>query len=397
MPSSRWYPAILLAGLPAIVAVFISQRAAIQLSLLMVASIAIKLTAIAIPLHPPSFRLLEAIVRNPSAMGYFTDAQALRAAGGNYLAIYPQLLPLTHLHTQSKPPGAIVYFDTCLRLFLDSGRAAIAGGIGLALFASFSIPAVYLLARSFNRSKSESQFAAMLIAFMPGFTLMFPAFDAIWPVLTSALLITWRAALSRNDNRWSALFGGLLFVATFCTYNLFVLGLLLIAMPLIFRVKFRTVVSHAVISLATFTAAYLVLWLITSFNPIATLIAAWQNQHVLLHRYADQRPYPATILFDLTDFMLGAGWIVALPILLRCLRRQVTIPEIVFLALPIAVAVSGLLQSETARVWTFMLPLIVIPAAAELCRYSLAARKIFVACMWVLLVVLGQNMVFISN
>jgi len=118
----------------------------------------------------------------------------------------------------------------------------------------------------------------------------------------------------------------------------------------------------------------------------------------LLVEHANERPYPATILFDLTDFALGCGWIGYLLVIfhvLQKLHRQH--PRLVMLAMAqiMVVAVTGLLQSETARVWNFMLPLLLIPVGLELSRWPVGARLLCYAALALITTVIYQKMVFI--
>jgi hypothetical protein len=130
---------------------------------------------------------------------------------------------------------------------------------------------------------------------------------------------------------------------------------------------------------------------------------------------AIKRPYPWTILFDLTDFVFSAAWIILIPIGLTVARRVKTsrastvvtpsnVPSgrllnwllVLTLAQPLVVAVAGLVQTETARVWNFMLPMLLLPAAIEVARWQPWARGVFYASMLLLLVVIGQNMQFVQ-
>jgi hypothetical protein len=63
----------------------------------------------------------------------------------------------------------------------------------------------------------------------------------------------------------------------------------------------------------------------------------------------------------------------------------------------ILVACTGLLRCETARVWAFMLPLLMIPIGLELARWSPAARMGVFACLWLLTTALAQNMKFLLS
>jgi len=151
-------------------------------------------------------------------------------------------------------------------------------------------------------------------------------------------------------------------------------------------------------SITTTVALYALLWVVSSFNPIATFRSALAQQRALVAQHHTDRPYPWTIWFDLLDFALGFGWTMLLPIAWGVARtysdRSLRSLIIVALGLPILVAMTGLLQSETSRVWNFMLPLVLLPAAIELSHWPRAARAVAYLAMLILMLAIGHNMVF---
>lgn len=415
LPAIRWYPLMLLAaaaliGAIAWVAIRPPHRRIGIIAILMLCMIGVvtmKLTSLAIITRPASFDAMDAIVRDRSATSYYTDAAGIAQAmpSGGWLAIYPELLPRTNLHTQSKPPGAIAYYLLWIRA-LGYGRAsAVAGAIGLALIAAFSIPATYWLTRLLTASTDIALISAMLLALCPGYVLIFPSFDACYPILTAGLIGLWHFALTHDDWRFAAVFGLVLGITCFITYNLLVLGLFLAIWPFLLLDKspsteLRRVVRLSAIALAATVVFYLILALFTQFDPIATFRSAWRNQQALLAQHPQDRPYPQTILFDLLDFAFGAGWLSVI-LAVACVISIRDLPDVrarrlvlLCLAQPILVAIIGILQSETARAWNFMLPLLLIPASIELSRWPSWARGLIFIAMLVLLLVIGHHMVF---
>ena len=60
------------------------------------------------------------------------------------------------------------------------------------------------------------------------------------------------------------------------------------------------------------------------------------------------------------------------------------------------VAVAGLIPTETARVWLFMLPLLMLPVGLELSRWGTGGRMLVYGCLWGLMVLTCQNLVFLG-
>jgi hypothetical protein len=56
--------------------------------------------------------------------------------------------------------------------------------------------------------------------------------------------------------------------------------------------------------------------------------------------------------------------------------------------------VLGLMQAETARIWCFLLPVLILPAAAEVSRWPRRAQIAVFGAMWMLLCLVGQNLTF---
>lgn len=403
LPALRWYGAMLLAAVPITAAWFVGAssraRTTISLVLLMLGALALKLVSAALVTSPMSFDYLAAIVRSPDATSYYTDAAALQSIE-RPLSIYAEFisLPQTNLHTRSKPPGATMYYLTFIKAFGFGDRSAVASGIVLGLLATLSIPATFALTGLFTRDRAISLIAATLLALSPGYLFHFPTLDATYPILAAAMIASWHLALTRRSWRFAALFGLILTFATFITYNLLVLGALLAAISV--RRDFVSVIKLAAIAIGACVLSYAALWLVTGFDPIATFRAALANQNALLAKYADHRPYPATIWFDLVDFALGVGWIVLIPVVFGLIRMWRERSELVRLsiyavALPMLIAIVALLQSETSRVWIFMMPLLFLPAAFEMSRWTKSQRAIVFATMLLIALAVGHNMVFL--
>ena len=146
---------------------------------------------------------------------------------------------------------------------------------------------------------------------------------------------------------------------------------------------------------------YAALYLGTGYDPIATFGVALENQ--ARHSATLGRPWPATVLFDLTDFALGTGWMSFLLVFFWFRRRWGQRPVLYsdwMARLAVAqlglIAIAGLIPVETARVWAFLLPLFVLPVGLELSQWSLAARGSVYVALWALVVLIGQNLVFLG-
>ena len=203
---------------------------------------------------------------------------------------------------------------------------------------------------------------------------------------------------------WAVATGAITAAILVISFNLLVFGLFLVAFALLASGRpVKVIAKHAAIALAVCVALTVALWLVTGYNPIATFFSAWRNQQQLLADSPNviglQRPYPATIWNDLLDFALGSGWISVVLVgftIALCLRNGIRQPQSRYVLLAIGqflvVAISALLASETARVWNFMFPLLMIPVGIELSRHRIAGRIVILSCLALILAAVCRNM-----
>ena len=159
--------------------------------------------------------------------------------------------------------------------------------------------------------------------------------------------------------------------------------------------------SSGLWALASLVGVYALAYAVTGYDPIATFGAAWENQ--ARHAATLGRPWPTTVVFDLTDFALGTGWmsfLLALAWFRRRWRERPVLYSDWMAWLAVAqvglVAGAGLIPVETARVWAFLLPLFLLPVGLELSQWPATARVTVYVALWALTVLVGQNLVFLG-
>ena len=406
--TGRIVPAMALAALPFFGAQWgvATGRLGRGRALLLLALSTFLMQLVAIAIQGPGFELSRIVfaVSHPVITSYFTDASALGSVV-EALAQYPERMAGFHLHSINKPPGPVLYYAGWLSL-LPPRTAALGGGLAIGLLAAASVPATYGLAGRLGAGREASFSAASYMALCPSLILFFPGFDPVWPLVTCALVASWSLALDRGAPGWAILAGVAVALAAFLSFGLLVVGFFLAGQGVLHVVRgsdggLRRVVSSALWVLATGVALYAVLYGATGYDPLATFGAALENQ--ARHSATLGRPWPTTVLFDLTDFALGTGWMSFLLAFFWFRRRWRQRPVLysdwmAWLAMAQLglVAMAGLIPVETARVWAFLLPLFVLPVGLELSQWSPAARVSVYVALWALTVLIGQNLVFLG-
>ncbi|HTW94455.1 MAG TPA: hypothetical protein VMD30_06670 [Tepidisphaeraceae bacterium] len=340
------------------------------------------------------------IIEEPGATGYFTHAQALVNSHRNlrhWLGDFPHEMSAFSLHARNKPPGAILFYVPFLYLTRTADAAAFAAGLTIAFLATLSVPATWWFIRALTGDATAAFRGAAFMSLCPGLLVFFPEFDQFYPIYTVVLLLLWVKSLQSPKMIWPILLGLFFSFVCFQTFNLLALGIFVIGYAILLR-RPKLALRQASISAATVIAAYAILWLITGYNPIRTLMTG-----IALHKLdmpATNRYWPQTIPFDLTDFALGTGWIsiflLAFFFLAPRDRRHWPIVLLCLLQI-VAVAVAGVLQGETARVWIFLFPLLMLPVGLELARQSRLSVLGVLACLWLIMAVVSQNMIFVST
>jgi hypothetical protein len=271
--------------------------------------------------------------------------------------------------------------------------------------ATLSVPAVYAMVRRLTTSADAAFCSASFFALTPSLVLFMPEFDQLFPLLSCLVIAMWASALDSDQLMPAVVVGFLLAAMTLVSYNLLVLGVFLLLQTLITlrsvgRVaQLKRIVRHASTVVLTFLTVQSLLTGVLGYRPLAVFKTAVALQAQLLRLIP--RPYPQTVLFDLTDFALGSGWIAIVVLVLYLIRHRRGIIETQTALVAaglfqlIAVAVLGLLPGETARVWLFLLPLLMLPIGLELVRWTFAARMMVYGGLWLVTFTIARNMQFL--
>jgi hypothetical protein len=351
------------------------------------------------------FGVVEGTVISPAATSYFTDAAAIQDLPAWLHNFYRASL---HFHTSTHPPGPVLFYYVFVLLF---GSPAIVGGCAVGLAGSLGVIVTYKFAGLWTESQHARLIASAFYALLPCTSLFFPEMDQVYPILSMLLIFYWCRSLQSKQRipRESLYFGAALFLATFFAYNLLTVGAFL-AYYAFYRVwrerrsrsSWIGLLMNSGIAAGLCAAAYLLLWLATGFNPIASF------RHALAYQAAYSqymiRPYLPSLLFNPYDFFLGAG-ILALPLIMFRLghylrdfdleRNEVAL-TLIGLATILTVNLTGVLRGEAARVWLFLQPLVVIPAALELYRFRWRWQIAIFSMQWLILVCIKARMFFIT-
>jgi len=356
--------------------------------------------------EPDGFGLLRRIVESPLATSYYSDATRI-AAVATWLRNFDHAT--LAFHSATHPPGPVLFYYLFFRLF-GAPLAAVIGGCTVGLLGSLGVAVAYAFAGLWTGDEREKLTVCALYALLPAITVFFPEFDQAYPILSMLLIFYWCRSLEsgRAGLRAAVGFGCVLLVTLFFAYNLLAVGVFLAAYAVHWlrkkawsRASAITVLQSAGAACGICAAGYALLWLGAGYHPAGAFRRALAAQR--LNAAMWDRSYVASIFCDPYDFLLGAGFL-SLPLIVfyfyRGARKLGAAGEgftlsVIGLFTILIVDLSGVLRGEASRVWLFLQPLLIVPAALELARFRGRWRTALFAMQWLILACLKARMLFI--
>lgn len=351
------------------------------------------------------FSKIESIVLSPFATSYYTDALAIDNLSAWISSFHAQEL---HLHSLTHPPGPILYHYIFIQIF-GHEIAPYAAGISICILASLGVYMIYVFSSLWTDNKQEKLTAAALYTLIPGIILFFPEFDQVYPVLGMAMAYSWMRAINGSTHHLIAS-AICLAVALSFAYNLLLLGTFyaLSGIYIIYESKDRYTASidlakRCILLISLVASAYIAIYYLTGYDAIKSFNSALINQVELKDIW--DRPHSIALFLNLYDFILGGG-ILVLPLTIYYAmdlyknrnavgHKAISVTMIGWITILIT-NLSGLLDYETARVWLFLQPFILVPAAIMLANLNKHAIYIIFAIQWLILSSIKSSLTFIS-
>ena len=298
-------------------------------------------------------------------------------------------------HANTHPAGKVAFFQLLDQL--GAQEPTHAWSLFIALTTALCPLLVHKACRSIGLSLDRSALAALATALLPSFSLFSPGFDIFNATLSTLLLTVWIKSLTStslsSQVKWSLCTGLIGLTCLVYAYNLLTFGAVLIGYAYFITTTLkRCKPSHALkaslLAAATMLSAALLFKELTGYSAINSLIASINIQNSI---EASNRQGLATTLLNGYDFSIGVGpypflvWATAMiPRFKKELqvrpskksRKKLPQPQdpigndwwklsLITLASVLAISLSGYLDIETARVWIFLMPTVMIAIASN--------------------------------
>jgi len=297
-------------------------------------------------------------------------------------------------HVNTHPAGKVAFFNLTEQFQIQDPTIIWSMFI---LFTTALCPLlVHKSCRVLGLSLDRSAFAAIITAILPSFALFSPGFDIFNSTLSSLLLLCWLKALSAEAFparlRWSACTGAIGYICMIYAYNLLTFGAVLIGFGFFIVTVLRNCTPKlalitCLISTITFAASSQIFYILTGYSAFSALDKSIAIQAAI---EGNNRQGLAATLLNGYDFLLGIGpyafftWVAVMAPRAsekpyrQCGSKftQITknLPKLhphhrelglITATSIMLISLSGKLNIETARVWIFLMPSVIISIAAS--------------------------------
>src|SRR5581483_4552622 len=147
LPALRVYPLMLLATIPTLIAAGLFERARRGrlwlLAFPMIGTFLLRVLSAAVAEPRMQLHLIANAVRHPGINSYYIDAVAL-SNFHDWLGQFPQIMRYLNMHSETKPPGSILFYLAFVRTLGHSPHTALVAVLTIGALASVSIPMSYL-------------------------------------------------------------------------------------------------------------------------------------------------------------------------------------------------------------------------------------------------------------
>ena len=308
-----------------------------------------------------------------SKLDYRGDARKI-AGAGDFLKDYDKLAPTLSQHGQVHPPGYAMLHYLFIKIFGDN---LLLTALSIIFLGSLAIIQVYFLARKFD--EENARLATMLFIFAPAYVIFSATgVDVVFFLIISLLFLS----IFYSKNYWGwARSGAILAIAMF---SHFIAPLFGVIAAIYSYLKNRNLKKTAIEMLLLGGVPILIFLLIkitVGYDIINNFVAA---RGLMSMQFADlgiktiySSPgyYVLYQLMSLVPFLIYLGW----PFILnyvKAVRGETRAifkdrsPQKILIVLGWAflpvLLFAGVFMAETERLWIFLIPFLVLPAAKKI-------------------------------
>ena len=322
-----------------------------------------------------------------TSLEYYGDVPKVDAVGvQSFLRDYakPELFQTLSLHSQTHPPGGILFLWMASKCF---GYNLLTAALASICFTSITVIPIYWLAKDLY-GDMVGRYATVLFLTMPNFVMFTTtSMDGPFSVFPIVSVYLFYKAASNRSTLYAVLTGISLGFGMFMTFSTVFVGLffgvVMLLTAIMDRNRFKDVYTALLVAGATFVGFYLLMFAVSGFNLLDVLMAAIEKDENLMGTgYESISRYFHVSIANLFAFLIGIG----IPITIvwsnqiaRMFRRRDIYAIGYFISL-LMIAFSTLYTLEVERIWIFMAPFVVIPVAKylrDVCNHQRSTSRFY--------------------
>lgn len=376
--SSFYFPllAVLALGLLLFAALHLKLKEKFYLPLLVAIVFVLQISFFSAGLDQPSPVLLDKIIRHSGVTSYFNDAQNINSLG-EFLHEYPRLIPGLQMHSQTHPPGPIVFFYGLIKLSQitgDSFNPALCGAYAIVLIASSSVILIFYLTRELY-DRRTALIASGLYGLTPALIMFTPEMDQIYPLFFLILVYLLIKSFKRKKYFFAWLIGLLLAAFIFFSYLFLTFALAFFLIWVIYylntdRKDKKTVAHFAIGSAVRIALAFALVNLaygVIFGNNIFDIYRASMPYH---KAFLATKSYSLWLTYNLYDFILFLSLPVTFGIIFSLRKAKLNLMLWFSIAMLLIIDLSGKNRGEVARIWLFLTPFTTIAASSYIKKFN---------------------------
>ncbi|MFC1713718.1 glycosyltransferase family 39 protein [Candidatus Poribacteria bacterium] len=339
----------------------------------------------------PALILLLALIDTSVAMidGGLEALKAPYTRGGEYYADVPKVEGIRVFlrdyvkifdtlsgHAQTHPPGGVLFLYIVSRTL---GRGLLRAVFSTIFFTGLAVIPVYLLAKDLY-GENIARYALGLFLITPNMVIYTAvAMDGPFSVFPILSVYLFYKALSGRTVLYSTLTGLALSFGMLMNYTTVVIGIFFIIVVIITffaeREKLKATLKVLTIAAGTFVIFYLFLYLWARYNFFSALWTSYRkDERGMGTGYEGPGRYFSISIANLFAFLIGVGiplttiWLHEIVEGLRKIirSRKIDVYVLAGLLTLLVISFSTLFTLEVERIWIFLTPFIIIPAAKRL-------------------------------
>ena len=325
-----------------------------------------------------SVTMINGVFLPPGIKEYINDVHSFNSLE-DILRSYASKAKMLTRHAGTHPPGAVMTLWLVTRLFVFNNMVK-------AFLIIFSAPLtlipLYLVAQQLYDKKIATYSLALYLVTPNIVMYTATCMDAFFSLFLVSSTYLFFYSIKRKSQILAVLTGLSLSLSMFMTFATTFLGVYFISLTTVTylanRKEFKSHMTALVVSGGTFCLTYLIMYFVTGYNILTNLQAAMEvDQSGIGTGYESPLRYFLVSGTNLFGFFSMIGittttlWLRELGSATRNLfaKKKFSIFLVAYVVTFIPMVFSTLYMTETERIWLFMAPFVLIPAAKNLKEY----------------------------